>query len=536
MVKFVEQASELADFRSRYAPISEKMRLSPESRARILANLHAEMEIRRPSRKRSRRKPFIASFVGVAVAALVTAVGTQGFPFGNNRLLSNGTLAHPQSTTHSATSATTASLNAPAASLLRKVDPTTAIAPTFPVSSAPLTGIQMCTATVGWQFETNGALLKTTDGGLTWNAVTPNLTAQAGQATATVLNTQTAWEAVAITHHQSTGIMVYRTVDGGHQWSAFPMTGQLAYAPGGQVPQSLTFVNAMDGWLTTRIVQAQTGSTLPGGLYRTQDGGQTWKLVSTGVAPGLVSFQNLYFLSNQIGFTTAVQLSTGVNAGIPDPSTEQLYRTTDGGTTWTPVSLPLGANNNGVVGTTGTGGGTTAGVTLYPPTFFKDGTGLLPVVKQESGLQGGSVNGGDSGVLNLYLTHDSGATWTLASEFRMAFVQGHLATDFMSPGVGFMAWNGMLISTTNGWVSVQRHTLPMTAGSVQWMSFDSSLHGYVMMPAANASQSGESSKTGNSGSGLANLFYETSDGGATWQPVQSGASGVFGTQNLPGLP
>lgn len=459
------------------------MRLSPESRERILANLHSEMQKRIQPRKRPQWKSITGSFVGVAAAvALTVLAGTQTLHLGLFGLPFHG------STSHSATASQLTSQTQPTQQMLQTpqmslTNSTVSVSPQSTISSPALTGIEMSNVNVGWQLEQNGTLLRTTDGGRTWNAVTPSLNSQSGPAVATVLDSQTAWEAVGVNGSPTSYITLYRTTDGGTTWQSYAMTTPLKNAPGGQVPQGLTFINSQDGWMTTRIVDNGMGGTLPGAVYQTTDGGQTWHLVSTGVAPGQIGFQSLYFISKKIGFTTAAQQAPGVDTGVPDPTTLQLYRTTDGGITWAPVSLQLGAKD---------------GSSVYPPSFFQNGDGVLPVVKHLAA---------NKQTLDLYSTRDFGASWKLTSRFSMAYVHGSAATEFISPRVGFVAWNGWFYSTTDGWRTVQSHPLPVDIGFVNWIHFNSSTHGYILIQAPDT------------GSGVANLLYETVDGGTSWQTV-----------------
>lgn len=108
----------------------------------------------------------------------------------------------------------------------------------------------------------------------------------------------------------STNLSIFRTTDGGASWQPI---GGLPALPGGDQPTRATFYNT-HYWV----------STGQGQLYHTPDAGLTW---TTSTCPQ--PFYSLAFRDAQHG------LANGTGAGRP------LYRTTDGGVSWSPVS-PLG--------------------------------------------------------------------------------------------------------------------------------------------------------------------------------------------------
>lgn len=484
-MSFREQHAEIAEFRERYAPISERMKLSRESRARILASVR--MEVTKQKQPRNRRDWQVAgSFVGVAAVLGVTAIA--GADSLDRRAPKNP--VHPATVLAMSPSQHDSRLVSGVAVSQSPKAAKISAEPCLPVSSGALSGIQMCTLNDGWQFEGNGVLLRTTDGGQSWNPVTPSLPSGAGMAVATALGPDTAWEAVATTGKSSTYITIYRTTNGGVQWNSATMTTKLPKALGGQIPQSITFLNSSNGWMTTRVVNTSTGATLPGALYHTSDGGQTWKLVATTVAAGTIGFQSTFFVSPAIGFTVASKQAQGVNAGVPNLATSELYRTTDGGSTWHLVHLPLGPRT---------------GLTLYPPTFFQNGTAMLPVVTAAKGSQQ---------TLELYQSTDTGASWQLVWNLQTGPLPSNPTLQFFNPKVGVMAWNGWFFSTADGWKHVQSHPLPLSQGNINWLHFSDLEHGSLRIEAADT------------GVGTVSLPYSTADGGASWHPILPKPSGT----------
>ncbi len=103
---------------------------------------------------------------------------------------------------------------------------------------------------------------------------------------------------------------VYVTHDGGTTWkSTMPLPGALG---------TIDFVDMQHGWATDGIT-----------LYNTSDGGQHWAKLSPGA-----NFKQVTFLS-------FVSSTTGWAIGRQSNTSSFLLKTTDGGKTWTPISISI---------------------------------------------------------------------------------------------------------------------------------------------------------------------------------------------------
>jgi photosystem II stability/assembly factor-like uncharacterized protein len=110
------------------------------------------------------------------------------------------------------------------------------------------------------------------------------------------------------------------TADGGRTWhDATPPSCRSVCYDG-----SFSFLNARHGYLFAAV----RGAHAPNKLFRTSDGGRTWKLVSRPSIWGPITFA-----SSHVGFAGGPgEVLIGVMT--PGPPIITLYRTTDGGRTW----------------------------------------------------------------------------------------------------------------------------------------------------------------------------------------------------------
>src|SRR5947209_3167235 len=247
-------------------------------------------------------------------------------------------------------------------------------------SKIALSSLHMLDETNGWA-TTQSSVLRTTDGGLHWQDVTPPKQSLLAGSGAAFLTTSNVW--LAIPQASSSNTLVFRTVDGGQTWQqARVQTGRAAYV-------QITFVDAQHGWLMSHMGGGPQVEIIS--IFRTIDGGQTWAQVTNvlpastdGPPPGKLPYggtkSGLSFLNTSIGWVSGSVLVNNL---------AWFFVTHDGGSTWRQQTLPSLPN------------GISAQLSLLPPKFFTSTDGILPV----------NFTGDKNSGFGLYVTHDSGNTW-----------------------------------------------------------------------------------------------------------------------------
>ena len=303
-----------------------------------------------------------------------------------------------------------------------------------------------------------GSLLRTTDGGLRWRDVTPRDPPERQIDPLYVLYPLTslvAWASAApmIQHDPA---LLFRTTDGGQTW-------KFATMPGSGIVPSVHFINTLDGWRVT----------YDGDIYRSRDGGNTW--VKIGTAKFFRQTAGITFLNT----------TTGWIAGHKDPPDSVYYlETHDGGRTWQQRNLPLPHQ-----------------LTLLP-TFKSFATGKLPkFFTAKDGIVSVTYSrtGEDAGVV-FYITHDGGITWTATTP--IASQRDCCAFSFADAEHGWVKSGNALYTTSDSgrrWAKVPSNlpyadvgTLFFVSQGVGWAT------GQVLSPP---------------------LLLKTVDGGRTWAPV-----------------
>ena len=347
---------------------------------------------------------------------------------------------------------------------------TASATPTPSAGPNPLiNALWMSDATTGWARTTTRLILHTTDGGTSWQDVTPaypaGSTGQLPPAFAFLSGT-VAWVAVSEKQQLDGTIpnVLFRTSDGGHTW-------QEAMLPrSGLGVSQVQFVNAQDGWVLASFGGVAAGSQAVD-LFRSTDGGQTWSTVAR--APG-----SLPLGGDKSGMGWASATTGRITGTIATPNPILLYRTQDRGVSWQPQSLPSSSFSP---------------VQTLPPVFFSATEGLLPVT---------FFNGEGSG-LTVYATHDGGATWSSSTPLSMAgSVWGFLT---MQQGWVVGANGTTLNETSDG----GQHWTPITPSAnfrnISQLDFVSAQEGWAISTATPA----------------APVLLKTMDGGQTWVQVSS---------------
>ena len=334
------------------------------------------------------------------------------------------------------------------------------------VSSPGITSLRMLDELNGWAIS-ESAVLRTTNGGSTWYNVSPQGGTAFGFGTGhTFLNASQAWVIVAEASDPAGSGLLYRTADGGLTWTVYPVP-----FGGGD----LSFIDETHGWMMAPLGVA--AGSMAVAIYTTADGGATWTRSYTNDPNLADAGDSLPFGGLKNNLTPLDAETAWVGGVIYSPETFYLYKTSDGGRTWAPQTIPTapGMQNTEVAVDIG-------------PIFPTASDGILPLRFSGETLRTG-----------FYATHDGGVTW----EF-VTFMPGAGTVDFVSPSDGFF-WSGeQFFVTVDGaqtWTSINPNIL--FGDTFAGMDFVNTRTGWVRTY----------DQTGHYG------LYKTTDGGATWFPM-----------------
>jgi len=180
----------------------------------------------------------------------------------------------------------------------------------------------------GWLLsEGGGRALHTRDGGVSWSEQTlPTVKAQDAPSNpnygkAVFVGASTGWVAVPGCSAGSTNCRghVRVTQDGGDHWT-----------PAGDFGDGICYVSDISSTsvLDVRVVASTCAVT--GSLYQSHDGGQTWSATPLGTSISYVTF-----------FDAQIGRAIGSVCAPDDTCSSSVWRTSDGGTTWTTDGVVL---------------------------------------------------------------------------------------------------------------------------------------------------------------------------------------------------
>jgi photosystem II stability/assembly factor-like uncharacterized protein len=252
-------------------------------------------------------------------------------------------------------------------------------------------------------FETPAAITSWTsdDGGATWSkggSLTGLALLNEPPGSLDFVDRKDGWYSITgLAAAGSSAIFIYRTSDGGADWSEvdasdFSSPTRPAKIPTGCDKNPASFINATTGWVTA---QCNGG---PAFFYVTHDSGVSWSNQALRIPKSIYGTQTdaPQFASSSDGFMLA-------NAGAPGANS-LLYVTTDGGRTWNSRATPA-AN---------------------PPASYFLGA--------ENGWIAGSPNSALAPESALWVTGSAGRTW--ASVTPNLSLQG-LSLEFLTPQLGW---------------------------------------------------------------------------------------------------
>jgi photosystem II stability/assembly factor-like uncharacterized protein len=205
--------------------------------------------------------------------------------------------------------------------------------------------------TSGWGVEATGHIVRTTDGGSSWQDVTPPL-GQYESGGFFARNANTAWatpyQPICFTFNCPPGpksTVIWRTADGGRTWQpsrTLCLGGDCGYdyyaSPEYLETIALQFVNENTGWMLVTVAHFTYQDHYR--VYRTIDGGENWKMVSDSGRERVFEATGLAFQDDRTGWFGSSEVD-----GDTTPSADwSIHRTRDAGVTWETVKLPPPAN------------------------------------------------------------------------------------------------------------------------------------------------------------------------------------------------
>lgn len=358
----------------------------------------------------------------------------------------------------------------------------------------------------GWAVGHGGTILQTGNGGSVWTV--RNAGTAANLWSVHFVNPDTGWAA----GEDST---LLRTTDGGRGWQAVDAGTGLDFASVCFLNPDTGFAAGFNGSLDEYGILQKLG----GGVIATTDGGATWAAVHASAAAGLnaISFSGsgagwsvgtagCLLETGDLGATWASR-SKGASGDLSsvffiDPergwaiASGTLYRTTDGGGTWTANPAPVLDDPR------------LANFSFTSLQFADADTGLLTgsyVIQSQVAFEMASV---------VLRTTDGGTTWNTARRQEFEYI---LDLQMLDADTGFAL--AAVVDLTTG--NIQSKCLSTTDGGLAWTAREGRIAASVLY-----SLDFTDSKTGWA-AGESGMIYRTLDGGLTWKGFRTGLSNIF---------
>lgn len=241
-------------------------------------------------------------------------------------------------------------------------------------TTASLRGLSVVNEKVVWASGTGGTVIRTIDGGMTWNVMTVPGAEKLDFRDIEAFDGNSAY-VLSIGNGESSRI--YKTVDGGKTW-------QLEF----QNNNPKAFFDAIACWDKNNCVAMSDPVNRRFVLIQTKDGGKSWTPMDTSKMPEAKEGEAAFAASGTCLVTQGKKNLFLVTGG----SDARVFRSNDRGITWSVAETPI------VKGTPGSG--------IFSIAMFDDKYGVIV---------GGNYEKPDDAAANIAFTNDGGKSWTAAS-------------------------------------------------------------------------------------------------------------------------
>lgn len=336
------------------------------------------------------------------------------------------------------------------------------------IQSPALMQLHMLSELNGWG-TTETQIARTNDGGVTWYDVTPADVKETGSSVDTfVLDNDHAWVQKPVFESFPNSGILYRTDDGGITWKSF----KVPFSRG-----DIKFLDANNGWVLADLGVGAGSNAVA--VYQTTNGGATWDQTFINDPNDSNASDSLPLGGIKSGLVALNMKTAYITGVIYAPGTVYLYRTDDGGHIWSQVAVSVNE-----------------GMQNFEVSIDRD---QMKFVSATDGFIALRMSG-DTTQTAVYVTQDGGKTWAAPS----TPLDGAGASVFLSPQEAVL-YNGKQFTVTHdaarSWVTVSPNVA--FGDSFADMDFVNTSTGWVLTLDANDHRA----------------LYRTSDGGATWLAV-----------------
>ncbi len=332
-------------------------------------------------------------------------------------------------------------------------------------------GLAAVSHRVAWVSGTEGTILRTVDGGLTWLNVSPH-TVDGFDTTTLQFRDIEAWDsehAVVLSIGENTDSRIYRTDDGGATWHTTFVNAE-----------PTAFYDCIGFWDRAHGLALSDPVGGKFRLQRTSDGGRTWSLVDPAGMPAALAGE-FAFAASGTCLVTAGERRAWIATG--GSTSARVLRSNDRGATWTAAVTPIRA-------------GATAGI------YSLAVRGSKKIV-----AVGGAFDAPTDGSAAAAVSSDGGATWALST----TSVSGYRSGVSWITGSGHGRGHGRNGSDGEGF-----GRMPALASGNHDNDSDVS-DGHGSEGRGNEGRGHALIAVGPSGSDL------SADGGRTWTPLDTGS-------------